>query len=273
MSDKYHPSYWLIELLAWWEGKVQPSQLAAYWQCTRQHASSKLKDYLEKYPDSLKYVAADKNYQPADTFNPCQISREANEYLNWLTGYSPSVQSQLSTWTLEPPARQINPAQMRPIVQALREGRRLEIDYASVSSAGRDGRIIAPHHLVKTASRWHIRAWCEENQGFRDFVLSRVEGVPELLDKSSKTAADDEEWNTSVEIILSPDSRLAGPQKEAIERDYGMTNGQLRLSCKACMVNYFLQSLNLDHKKLESSGEAQQVVIVNLSDLKPWLFG
>lgn len=136
MSDKHHPSHWLIELLAWWEGKVQPSQLAAYWQCTRQHASSKLKGYLEKHPSSLRYVAADKNYQPVETFSPRQISREASEYLNWLTGYSPSAQSQLATWMLDPPPRQISPAQIRPIVQALREG-----------------RIIVPHHLVKTASR------------------------------------------------------------------------------------------------------------------------
>lgn len=273
MPNEHNPSYWLIELLAWWEGRVQPSQLAAYWQCSRQHASNKLKDYLEIHPKSLEYVSADKSYHPVDTFKPRQISREANEYLNWLTGYSPSAQSQLATWTLEPPPRQISPAQMRPIVQALREGRRLDIDYASVSSTERHGRVIVPHHLVKTASRWHIRAWCEEKQDFRDFVLSRVQGVPELLGKSDVGAVDDEAWNTQVEIILAPDQRLTGPKKDAIERDYGMTNGQLRLSCKACMVNYLLQNLNLDHKKLESSGEAQQVVIVNLSDLKPWLFG
>lgn len=272
MSNNHNPAYWLIELLAWWEGKVQPSQLATHWQCTRQHASSKLKAYLDKHPDSLKYVAADKNYQPVETFNPRQISREANEYLNWLTGYSPSTQSRLATWTLQPPPRKITPLLMRPIVRALREKRRLEVDYGSVSSGDRNGRIIVPHHLVKTSARWHLRAWCEQNQQFRDFVLSRFHGVPELLDKSDITHADDEKWNKEVEVILAPDPRLTPEKKRVIEQDYEMENGQLTLKSKACMVHYLLHSLNVDPQKLEGEAEAQQVIVVNISDIKKWLF-
>jgi hypothetical protein len=52
-----------------------------------------------------------------------------------------------------------------------------------------------------------------------------------------------------------------------------MIDGRLVLSSKACMVNYLLQSLNLDPHKLEAEAEAQQLVIVNLVDIKKWLFG
>jgi len=122
----HHSRYWLIELLAWWEGRVQPSQLALYWQYSRQHASKILHEYISAYPHAFKYVAKDKNYQPLADFIPAHISQEADEYLNWLTGYSPGPQQQMAAWTLQLPPRNITPQLMRPIVQALREGRRVE---------------------------------------------------------------------------------------------------------------------------------------------------
>lgn len=273
MSNKYNPLYWLIELLAWWEGSVQPSQLAVYWQCSRQHASNKLGDYRREYPLALDYDEARKTYHPADSFIPAHITCEASEYLNWLTGYSSVTQQQLATLTLQPPPRHITPQLMRPLVQALREGRRIDVEYGSMSRPGCNGRIIAPHHLVKTNTRWHIRAWCEEKSRFLDFVLSRFHGVPDLLDKSNHTAAEDNDWNTEVDIILAADPRLSPEIQHTIQQDYGMDNGQLIVRSRACMVNYTLQGLNLDPRKLEAQAEAQQVVIVNLNDIKPWLFG
>lgn len=268
-----NPAYWLIELLVWWEGSVQPSRLALYWQRTRQHASKKLNEYRQEHPQALGYDSARKIYFPTHNFSPTNITREANEYLNWLTGYSPTPQQQLATWTLQPPPRNITPQLMRPLVQALREGRRVDVEYGSMSRLGRNDRIIAPHHLVKTSTRWHIRGWCEEKSKFLDFVLSRFHGTPELLGKSDQTAMNDGDWNKEVEIVLAADPRLSPAAQQIIQQDYGMENGQLVLRNRACMVNYALQGLNLDPRKLEINAEAQQIVIVNLNDIKPWLFG
>lgn len=272
MSTQNYRHDWLIELLAWWEGILQPGQLAQHWQCSRQHASKKLREYKEQHQSALDYHATKKHYSATAVFNPQLITRQASEYLNWLTGYSPAPQQQLATMTLEPPSRQITPQLMRPIVQALREGRRLDVDYGSVTSAKRSGRVIAPHHLVKTASRWHIRAWCEEKNEFRDFVLSRFSGTPELLDKSTIGCEQDSAWNTEITVTLQADPRLSPEKRAVIEQDYGMSDGLLQLPTRACMVNYLLQSLNIDPHKLEAEPEAQQLVIVNLKDIKPWLF-
>lgn len=64
-----NPKLWLIELLAWWEGKVRPSQ-----------------------------------------------------YLNWLVGYTPSIENSLATFVLHPPELNITRQFIRPIVQTLRDG-------------------------------------------------------------------------------------------------------------------------------------------------------
>lgn len=34
--------------------------------------------------------------------------------------------------------------------------------------------------------RWHVRAYCEKNGDYRDFVLSRFRGEPELMDDVSE---------------------------------------------------------------------------------------
>lgn len=267
----YH--YWLIELLHWWEGEVQPLRLMECLHCTRQHASSKLREYRTSYPTALDYCTKDKVYRPAAGFKPGLISGQADEYLGWLSGHSQGHAGSLPVQVLQTPTRTITPQIIRPLIRALRENLRIEVDYGSVTSAERHGRIIVPHQLIKTANRWHIRAWCEKSRDFRDFVLSRFYGEPELLDKSSLNPEEDEGWNTQIELVLAPDHRLSKEKQAVIEQDYGMTNGQLRYATRACLVNYLLQSLNIDAHKLESQAEAQQLVIVNISDIKPWLFG
>lgn len=263
---------WLIELLAYWEGQLRPAQLMEYWQCSRQHASSLLKQYITEFPLALSYDSENKTYRTTECFVPRMISCRANEYLDWLIGYSPSQNRQLPTQVLQPPLRRITPQLMRPLVQALREGRRVDVDYGSVTSSEHAGRVIVPHHLVKTMNRWHIRAWCEWRQEFRDFVLSRFCGTPELMGKSPINSSQDEAWNRQVTLVLAPDPRLTPEQRMVIEEDYGMKNGRLVLNTRACMVNYQLQGLGIDPRKLEAEPEAQQVVIDNFSDIKPWLF-
>jgi len=65
-------------------------------------------------------------------------------------------------------------------------------------------RLIEPHTLVYTGMRWHARAYCEKNGQYRDFVLSRLHGQPDLLD--------------------------ASPNTREQETDFGMTQGQLVVS-------------------------------------------
>ncbi|HAQ86445.1 MAG TPA: WYL domain-containing protein, partial [Pseudomonas sp.] len=49
--------------------------------------------------------------------------------------------------------------------------------------------------------------------GFRDFVLSRFRGEPDLMDPSENSAEQDEAWNTQVDVVIEPDVRLSAEQK------------------------------------------------------------
>ena len=120
--------------------------------------------------------------------------------------------------------------------------------------------------------RWHVRAYCEKNREYRDFVLSRLRGKPEYERKTENLIDEDEDWNTKVAVIIEPDSRLKPEQKAIIEADFGMEDGVLIIPTRRALVKYVLQRFQIDPKKLDPKAAAQQIVVRNLDELKPWLY-
>ena len=174
---------------------------------------------------------------------------------------------------LSVPVRDVKPEVLRPIMQAARQQKRLEVDYVSIKNPDREGRIIVPHTLVFTGLRWHVRAWCEKNQAYRDFVLSRFRDIPEIMDESRHGVDEDEQWNTMVSIRIVPDPRLARSQQEVIEVDYGMENGALEIATRGKLVPYALKLLHIDLEDPLKDPTAQQIIVENRDEIRPWLFG
>lgn len=50
----------------------------------------------------------------------------------------------------------------------------LRIVYLSMGTPTGSERTVYPHSLIWSARRWHIRAWYEERNSFRDFTLGRI---------------------------------------------------------------------------------------------------
>lgn len=270
-----------IELLAYWEGRINTSNLVRQFSISRQQASKDISSYVELAPHNLVYDSSLKAYCATENFRVGLISGNVADYLAWaqnpqneLVPFSvqPLLSPGISHHTLNLPERKVTPAIIRGLVSAIRQKKRIEVDYVSLNNPNREGRVIAPHSFVNTGLRWHLRAWCEKSQEYRDFVLSRFRGEPELLDKTQHTAAHDIHWNTQVSIILQPDPRLTPEKREVLENDYQMQNGQLHISTKGCLVQYLLREMQVNTKMLDGTPEAQQLVLVNSRDIKPWLF-
>jgi predicted DNA-binding transcriptional regulator YafY len=132
--------------------------------------------------------------------------------------------------------------------------------------------VIAPHTLVFTGIRWHVRSYCEKNRDYRDFVLSRFRGEADLLGESPNPAAADLKWNTRVPLVIVPDTRLSAAQAAVVEQDYGMENGALRVETRGPLVQYLLQLLRIDTKILDGNPSAQQIVVQNREEVRPWVF-
>jgi predicted DNA-binding transcriptional regulator YafY len=125
--------------------------------------------------------------------------------------------------------------------------------------------------LVWTGYRWHVRAWCEKNQDFRDFVLSRFRGEADLMDSSERNASEDNDWQQRVTLQVEPDPRLRVDQREVIAHDYNMENGRLLLTTRAKLAPYLLQLLNVNTGPLLDDPRAQQLVLSNQESLQNWL--
>ncbi|MDZ7923698.1 MAG: WYL domain-containing protein [Marinagarivorans sp.] len=267
--------HFFIELISYWQGSINSSQLSQQFGLSAQQCRVALREYQQHAPHNLSYSNTHKAYLACEIFECLLISDDVNDYLHWLqTGQLPvsTTARTAPCQTLALPTRQVAPAVMRGLVEAIKKSHRLDVDYVSLTNPCHQGRVIAPHSFINTGLRWHLRAYCEKSSSYRDFVLSRFRGVPVLLDKSEFNASHDTAWNTPVTVILQPDSRLSPAKRAVIEQDYQMQNGQLTITTKGCLVNYLLRELQVNTKMLEVNPEAQQLVLMNLNEIKPWLF-
>lgn len=138
------------------------------------------------------------------------------------------------------------------ITEAIHKGKALSITYVSLSS-GETTREIVPHTLVDNGLRWHVRAFDRKHgpsgapNGFRDFVLTRIKTAVVLEESTLSEAeleAQDRQWNRFVELELVPHPRIE--HSEAIELDYGMKGGVLRIEIRAASAGYLLRQWNVD---------------------------
>lgn len=271
--------YRYIELVLLWEGQLTTKRLCDTFSIGRQQANKDLSNYRRaQQKNALHYDPVDKHYVPSPDFSPKLTRGLASEYLQ-LIAQDSDIQKMLGQLPLSDtkvelvvaPHRELPPQLLRPIIQAMRNQERIEVDYVSLNNPDREGRIIAPHTLVWTGYRWHVRAWCEKNRDFRDFVLSRFRGDAESLGRSDQSAATDYDWQQVVTLEIIPDPRLTSVQQEVVSHDYSMQNNALSLTVRAKLARYLLQLLNIKVFEIDEDPRAQQLVLHNASDLETWL--
>lgn len=60
-------------------------------------------------------------------------------------------------------------------------------------------------------------------------------------------------------------------QQAIIQTDFGMLDGRLVVPSRRALVKYVLQRYQIDPRNVAPSPEAQQIVVTNLKELRPWL--
>jgi len=266
----------IIELILQWEGKFNSKRLIELFDQSRQSVSKLISEYKAQCPDNLSYSHSQKIYQASQNFKPklgpCSLESyfsvtEKTSFGNAHTTTLHYISSGQST---------PKPTIVRPIIQAIHQQQRIDIRYISISSPDFEERIISPHSLIYDGRRWHTRAWCEKNQGFRDFVLTRIREVYDKEGDAKKTRKDDKHWHTILSFYIEPEPRLSEQQKTIIALDYGMTKKkdgryQRQYKVRAALLIYWLQQLRIDSQR--ENPEAQQVVMSEESreELKGWL--
>ncbi|MDZ7901625.1 MAG: WYL domain-containing protein [Rheinheimera sp.] len=224
----------MIEIIALWEGRLTTNHLCNSFQIKRQQASKDINRYNKVIaPGNLVLDRKLKGFRPSESFKPLFTKGIADEYLHAMASRREIAHTFSSldlgfdqTEMLHPPLRQVNHDILRALVQAARNGQKIDMGYVSMTSPDEESRIITPHTLVFTPLRWHVRAYCEKNRDYRDFVLSRFRSINGLEGESTNLKDQDTRWNQQVDIVLKPDPRLTDYQQKIVEHDYAMQDGK-----------------------------------------------
>ncbi|WP_445508864.1 WYL domain-containing protein [Shewanella mangrovisoli] len=149
------------------------------------------------------------------------------------------------------------------VTEAIHKGKALSITYVSLSS-GETTREIVPHTLVDNGLRWHVRGFDRKHNEFRDFVLTRIKAAVVLEDSTLSEAeleTQDRQWNRFVELELVPHPRIE--HSEAIELDYGMAGGVLKVEIRAATAGYLLRLWNVDCSETACLSSSQCQLALN----------
>jgi predicted DNA-binding transcriptional regulator YafY len=244
--------YRLIEIVSLWEGHLTTRHLMTTFGIKRQQASRDINAYKAIAPGNIEYLPARKGYAPARRFKPFFTEGTVDEYLNLVDsrGFMGSVTHRIAipdahTHILRSPPRLAQPAIVRPMVDACRRGQRLEITYASMSSPEGEERIIAPHAVVSSGYRWHVRAYCEKNRDYRDFLLGRVLEIAGDLGAALEDPINDSKWHTEITLRLIPHPALSKQQQKLVRYERCFDGEVLELKTREATAIYLLHMLQI----------------------------
>lgn len=265
----------LLEARLIWAGQLSTQDLRTAFGISRAQASKDFARYQALAPRNLAYDASGKRYRPTGQFEPLFLHGTAREFLQVLRNRGLGTDSPLSVVAdgvapveiLDAPEREFDVRILQRVTLAIREQRWLRIEYQSMSHPQPRELQIAPHALGH-AGRWHARAWSRHHEDYRDFLLSRVRGVPELGEPAGDRADDDWDWNNFVTVRIAAHPGLSAPQRQVVEADWNMRSGVHERPVRVALVPYYLRTLNVGGDDHERPAAQQQVVLHNREELE-----
>lgn len=264
-----------IERRLYWEGKVNRPDLIDFFDISVPQASADIAHYQEVAGITLEYDASARHYVAPVDFQPRLIEPDAQRYLAQLRLVSVGVMPERESWLgwrpthdiVQPIARTVDAEKLRCILTALRTAQAIHVHYQSLSRPDPLWRWLTPHAIAFEGSRWHMRAWCHTRKNFQDFLIARVlelgKQKPHVVD-----ANQDAEWREHVTMRIGPHPGLSEGARKAIELDYGMEQGELRIMTRVCLSFYLERRLRLDSDAGNVPAERQQIVLLNRDDVE-----
>ena len=241
---------------------VKRKDIVALFGVSMAQSSSDIQKYLELNPGAMNYDLSSKRYQATENMQ-CMLHQPLLE--DGIRCFLPSSSISHIPVTIQTDQQKIAtvilPTRMgkhqveQMIIRSLLNTLTIKVQYWSVSSGKNTWRDLSPTSLGHDGYRWHARAWCHENEDYRDFVLSRISSVKKSTSSYPELPAD-KAWETIETVLLKPNSKLPENAKRAIEMDYGIRkNGTLKLKVRQAMREYLLAHMRVSELDLPNHFE------------------
>ena len=263
-----------IEFRLFWEGHVNRSDVMEKFGLSVNQASSDLNRYIGLAPDNMTYDKSQRTYVRDTKFTPIFNKLDAGRYLAQLRAVADGILDHEDCWmaglpnydAAPTPARGVDPVILRSVVGAIRRSEAIEVKYQSLSRPEPCWRWIAPHAIGFDGFRWHTRAYCQIDQMFKDFLLSRIIST-RSVEASEITEEADEDWQEHVTLEIGPHPELSESQKTVIALDYGMRGGKAKIKVRRALLYYALKRLGLDTDPGARKPQDQQIVLLETSEV------
>jgi len=259
-----------IEFRLFWEGGVNRADIIEMFDVSVPQASKDLTLYQERAPNNAIYDKSAKRYVAGDQFQPRFLKPDPAEYLNQLRSVSDGILDRSHAWigqfpsydAAPTPVRGVNAETLRSVAAAIRQSEAVEVRYQSLSRPEPRWRWVAPHAIAFDGFRWHTRAYCETETGFRDFLLSRILETRGRRPSSVNSDADTD-WHEYVTLEIGPHPELSETQRKVIALDYGMRGERAKIPVRKALLYYALKRLGLDTDPAARRPQDQQIVLLS----------
>ncbi len=245
-----HDRYRAFEILLWWEGSCNASDLSALFNVRRENVSRDIRAYREQHGEHVVYDSVAKTYRPKLGFNPVYSTGRIVEYVAFTRRFNleASWEGRATGWLDSGPQPHIEPDPLlfRALVQSIRNQQLLDIRYRSWNHPQGQDRRIHPHALAYSGLRWHCRAYDERTDSYRDFHLGRFERYEIATALEGVSGDEDADWHTMITIELEPNPALNEGEQRLVMADFGLGEGTLSVRCRRAMAQYVLQSFRVD---------------------------
>ncbi len=205
--------------------------------------------YKRGAPQNIKYDARRKVYMRGEEFQ-ATIDLPVDRVLFWLSkgfgeNHLPRFKRSILGESL-PPLAKLNLEIISVLTTAIFKKGIVKISHLSLKH-GLNVREIVPFAIVDNGNRWHVRAYDRESQGFRDFSIARMIAADAVAGDVEEHELPDRDiqWNRIVEMELVPHP-VNVQHFEAIETEYGMSGGILKIGIRAALAGYMLWRWNVD---------------------------
>lgn len=249
MSHKQRERLVYIEFRLYFLGEVRRADLMARFGVSPAVATRDFALYRELAPENLTLNTSTKAYETGQNF-VALYEHSLSQVLAALTqgeGYGVTSHGDAMLPCEFPVAlNRVSIPILAAVTRAIHLKKVLKIVYHSTSS-GEVTRSVVPFAIVDTGLRWHARAFDRKSGEFRDFVMTRMlsaEIVDSEIAQLKERMEEDREWMRVIELELIPHPAQA--DHKIAELDYGMVNGELKLSVRAANAGYILRRWSVD---------------------------
>ena len=271
-AGAFSHSQWLrlcfIERQLLWERRLTTTMLMETFGISRPQAQKDIKLYQQLAPTAMKpYQLGIPYHQPTESFEPILLS---GEDLQWqsIEDYAPPNAGHATEMPML--KRRHNLPVLARLLSAIEHQLSIEAVIATMSSPKGRTRRLTPTAVAFVNNRYHVRAFCWDHMGYRDFLIGRFKSNPEVVtaprsDKNSGKNAPafeqyngvppeaDTGWEQIVELELKPNPHLSGKQQALIASDYELEEGGAwkRVTMRKPLIGYFLVDNRIPSSRVE----------------------